>query len=163
MIQPEKKSSPIPRKFVGVRLDADIAEGLQQQAQEMNVSLNELIADIVGNANGVEEVRAERLDRGMTQIDDTTNAIHRQVDRLHALTGLQEHLSRQIEQHDGQKPDDLFDVLFETKRLENWNATAKALAQKYEKLSKKIEALRDRLLEQETAGQLEEHRGGEAK
>jgi Skp family chaperone for outer membrane proteins len=143
------------KKFIGLRVDGTKANQLQEIANARGISLNELVNGMIDELQQPEKSAIERVDQGITQQQGKAEDLHKNLDRLHALLRLQDHLDHERKDLEGEKPQGIFDELFSSKRLEEWNFKAKALEEKYKRLSQKIEALRDKViyqgLETETA------------
>jgi chaperonin cofactor prefoldin len=136
------------RKFIGLRVDELKARQLQGLADARGVSVNEVLNSMIDDLQGPEETAIERVDKGMNQQQDKAEDLHKNLDRLHSLLRLQDHLDNERKDLEGKKPQSILDELFSTKRLEEWNFKAKALEEKYKRLSQKIEALRDKVIYQ---------------
>lgn len=155
-------SSANVKKFIGLRVDTDKAEQLQQLADARGISLNELLNSVIDDLQDPEGVAAERVDKGMSEQQDKADDLNRTIDRLQILSQIQAQLDAERKSLEGDKPEGL-EKLFDPKRLEQWTTKAKALEEKYKRLGDKIAALRDKVLAQELEDEPAEDGKGSAR
>lgn len=150
-----KKATTKGKKFLGLRIELDRAEQLQDLADRSGISLNELCANILTNANdpNPEATTVTQVEKSLDVQGVKGDELHKKVQRLHALVGMRDHLAANREELNREKPKGVIEQFLNSERLQEWHAKSKALEEKYRKITEKIEALRDELLTHEIGEQ----------
>lgn len=140
------------KKFIGVRLEREQAEQLQEMADERGISLNELAKSILGGDDPNPELTtAQQFSKSLDAQNSKSDDLHLKLQRLQALIAVREHLDKKREQLDREKPEGIFAELFSSKELQDWRKKLKLWEEKQKKIVAKIDELEQQMVEQETA------------
>lgn len=140
------------KTFIGVRLDREQAEQLQEMADERGISLNALAKSILGGDDpDPAATTAQQFGKSLDAQNAKSDDLHVKLQRLQALIAVRDRLDKKREQLNREKPEGIFAELFGSKDLQEWRKKLKLWEEKNRKIVAKIDELEEQMVEQETA------------